>query len=263
VGQRRHYFRVADQIAHEPWSDHTLAMLVRLMAHMHERWARDGLTPEEACHCVLSKGNLARISGRHRGDIAEKSLRSLGDITSMSIQSRGEVLEIHWPKFAEFQGLIGQTGTNSVPNGVPPVPDPDPDPVKTHRGTSPNGSGAGVVAVATESEEDARMTPNELADGFNEHCATCWGLPQVTVPLTADRAKRARSRIAEHPDPEWWSRVFTLIGASTFLRGNGKQAWKVDFDWLVANPTNALKVVEGKYGIQPAAQPSQPVRRIV
>lgn len=96
-------------------------------------------------------------------------------------------------------------------------------------------------------EKEKRPTPNELAAGFNEFCAVPYGLPQVTVPLSPSRAAKARSRLVEHPDPEWWSRVFALVGRSLFLRGNGKGSWRMDFDWLVKNADNAVKISEGGY----------------
>jgi hypothetical protein len=37
------------------------------------------------------------------------------------------------------------------------------------------------------------------------------------------------------------------IGSSNFLLGNNDKGWKVDFDWMIANDTNMIKIIEGKY----------------
>lgn len=37
------------------------------------------------------------------------------------------------------------------------------------------------------------------------------------------------------------------IPNSSFLIGNNERNWKVDFDWLITNDTNILKILEGKY----------------
>jgi hypothetical protein len=119
---RRHYFLVADEVGHAPWSDHQFAMFVRLVGHMHERWARDGLTPEQACKCLLSEGEANRITGRKRVDVCEKSLRSLGVFLSTTVERRGEVWEIIWPRFAEFQRLYSRSGEKLGPPVPVPVP---------------------------------------------------------------------------------------------------------------------------------------------
>ena len=38
-----------------------------------------------------------------------------------------------------------------------------------------------------------------------------------------------------------------IIAKTPFLKGVNKRGWKVDFDWLIANDTNYVKVLEGKY----------------
>ena len=45
--------------------------------------------------------------------------------------------------------------------------------------------------------------------------------------------------------------------ATPFCLGLNDRGWKADFDWLIANDTNAAKVLEGKYD----SQPQEPVWR--
>jgi hypothetical protein len=127
---RRHYFFVADAIGHEPWSTEQVGQLVLLMAHLHERWARDGLTPEQACECLLSRADAMRISGKHRPDIASMSLRRLADIASISVERRGDITAIKWPKFAEFQMLRTRTPPDERPSNALSGPGPGPGPTE-------------------------------------------------------------------------------------------------------------------------------------
>jgi hypothetical protein len=58
--------------------------------------------------------------------------------------------------------------------------------------------------------------------------------------------------MATHPDLDWWRLVFQRIQDSPFCRGetggrNGQAPWTADLDWIIANDTNAAKVLEGKY----------------
>jgi hypothetical protein len=95
------------------------------------------------------------------------------------------------------------------------------------------------------------VKPEDLLEGWNEHC-TPLGLSRVKE-LTATRRKHALLRLHEHPKPEFWETVFGGIRTSPFLKGLGKprkegeKAFRVSFDWLLENDTNAVKIFEGKY----------------
>jgi len=118
---RKAWVKVETRLVHEELTRDQVTTLVFLLCHMNDRWARDGKSPEEACHTVLDKPTMMRISGKHRADIALKSLRCLADVVSMSVELRGDFVLIHWPKFAETQNLgglcspsnVAQTGENA------------------------------------------------------------------------------------------------------------------------------------------------------
>lgn len=42
-------------------------------------------------------------------------------------------------------------------------------------------------------------------------------------------------------------KVFEKVEASKFMRGDNPRGWKCDFDWIIANSGNWVKVLEGKY----------------
>ena len=127
---RRRYFLVADSIGHETWDNDVLAMAVRLMSHLHERWARDGLSPEEATSCIIGRGDLLRITGAKRADYGKIALSKLAASVTLALSFDGDSASLQWPKFAEFQGLPTRNLPELRPKPTPPVPVPVPVPVR-------------------------------------------------------------------------------------------------------------------------------------
>ncbi len=125
---RKRYFRVADAILREPWPRDVKLMLVLLMAWLNQRWARDGLSADEAGRAILSRSALAEITGRYRLDSARKALRKLADHVSITIEVDGDFTSIRWPKFAEFQNYPAETGPSPGLEAAPSVPPPRPRP---------------------------------------------------------------------------------------------------------------------------------------
>ena len=116
---RKHWFKVADSILRDPWPRDAKCTAVLLMAWLNQRWARDGLTEEEACHATLSQASLAEITGRSQLKHSVSALRVLGEHASIAISVRGEYVEIHWPKFAEFQQLGSRDRAGTSPRAAP------------------------------------------------------------------------------------------------------------------------------------------------
>jgi len=102
------------------------------------------------------------------------------------------------------------------------------------------------VEVSTENGTVV-ITSDMLGDGYNKNCARLYGLPCVTLPLTEERRRKARARLKEHPDPQWWASVFVRVGTSDFLCGRGKGNWRLTFEWLTKNASNAVRVIEGEF----------------
>jgi len=77
-------------------------------------------------------------------------------------------------------------------------------------------------------------------------------LSLIELPLSRDRERRLKLRLAEHPSTQYWEEVFGAIDSSPFLLGktdskNGHQGWRCTFDFLIANSTNCVKIHEGQY----------------
>jgi len=88
----------------------------------------------------------------------------------------------------------------------------------------------------------------ELQEAWNGNNGA---LPKVTA-LTDKRRAKIRLRWLERPNLEYWRLVIRRVAASKFCQGQSDRGWIADFDWLIANDTNHVKVMEGKYDNKPA-----------
>jgi hypothetical protein len=89
------------------------------------------------------------------------------------------------------------------------------------------------------------LSPEILVKGWNDICGE-EGLTKV-IKLTPERRSKVNARIKTHSKVEFWTDVINEIPCHPFLMGKNDRKWKADFDWLMANDTNAVKVLEGKY----------------
>lgn len=93
---------------------------------------------------------------------------------------------------------------------------------------------------------------NFVARRWNAVCGDNMGLPKVST-LTASRRKKLHRRVKEWTKnfgeniADTVARLFAAIRQSDFLRGENRFGWRVTFDWIVKNATNAIKVLEGNY----------------
>lgn len=78
-------------------------------------------------------------------------------------------------------------------------------------------------------------------------------LPKATK-LTDGRKRKIRVRLRERSIEEW-GEVFRRMEMSSFLRGETGGTFRADFDWVIKNEENSLKVMEGKYGNREKPKP--------
>ncbi len=64
--------------------------------------------------------------------------------------------------------------------------------------------------------------------------------------LTDSRRKKLLLRIEEQGEDNI-IKAIDIASESDFLKGKNDRGWKMDFDWLIANDTNIVKILEGKY----------------
>lgn len=65
--------------------------------------------------------------------------------------------------------------------------------------------------------------------------------------ITGDRYKKLKTRISEGMN---FDNIISEIEKSKFLLGVNDREWKIDFDWLIKNETNWVKISEGRYNQQ-------------
>jgi hypothetical protein len=109
---RKRWFKVADAILREDWTPETRGIVVGLMAWLHQRWSRDGITAEEAGHALISAADAMLITGDRRPHIAVQRLSTLpvhaglsGATASVERTKGGSSVRLSWPNFAIFQDL--------------------------------------------------------------------------------------------------------------------------------------------------------------
>ena len=66
-------------------------------------------------------------------------------------------------------------------------------------------------------------------------------------PLTPQRRRRCSRWLAAGFTPEEFRAAVRRAAATPFLAGAGDRGWQASFDWLIANRSNARKVLEGEY----------------
>ncbi|MDD7731574.1 MAG: helix-turn-helix domain-containing protein [Eubacteriales bacterium] len=90
-----------------------------------------------------------------------------------------------------------------------------------------------------------RYNYKKIVDRFNEVAEKTVGISRV-LKLTNKRKEKLKKRLDEIGEDEL-IKAFDCIKESDFLQGKNSNGWRVSFDWLIENDTNAVKVLEGKY----------------
>lgn len=67
------------------------------------------------------------------------------------------------------------------------------------------------------------------------------------LTLNEDRKSKLAARFESEIFRAQWPAVITKIGLTPFLHGVNDKGWIADFDWVICNDKNYLKVLEGKY----------------
>lgn len=111
---------------------------------------------------------------------------------------------------------------------------------------SEEGKKARVRAIppCIPTNEDEPLTTDDVAELYLQLCPS---LPPVSLPLTLPRRHQVSVLLRNYSDLQTIPTLFQKAESSAFLKGaDGK--WNADFDWLI-DPTNACRVLEGKYDV--------------
>jgi hypothetical protein len=109
-------------------------------------------------------------------------------------------------------------------------------------------SGAGAPGASSSS---LQASPDSFLEIWN---ANCGQLPKVRE-ITKSRERKIKSRVKAKPD---FAKDFTdavkHAASNAFLTGDNNRGWVASFDWMIANDTNHVAVLEGKYDAKPQAK---------
>ena len=108
-----------------------------------------------------------------------------------------------------------------------------------------------------EKSEVQNPRPDIFVTVWNENRGN---LPKV-LELSSDRRKKLQSRFRNGLTIDRFTEAVRLCAMTPFLAGVNERKWRADFDWLIENDTNLLKVLEGKYtegvALRPVAIPAR------
>lgn len=188
---RKHWFRVADSILREGWDDSTLATMVRLMATMNQRWARDGLSAEEASVINLRAVDLLPLTNRTRAAAARVVLMACARAAQMTVTFDAAGCMISWPKFAIFQGYDSPKLPRDPP---PPHPHPHPPPQPREK---TNTSCSTAAAVAPALDDPARWVSVLGAEPGEPAEKLAWVTRELPLAVAEAEAQYPRDRKAQ------------------------------------------------------------------
>jgi hypothetical protein len=121
---------------------------------------------------------------------------------------------------------------------------------------------------AVPADREQRPRPYEAGQATTpQMLAEIWEQERGALPalraMTSERMARCRARLAHARDARTFLGEFReavrRAAATPFLCGAGPAGWRANFDWFIANGTNYLKVLEGRYETgMAAAQGARP-----
>lgn len=98
-----------------------------------------------------------------------------------------------------------------------------------------------IYPIVENDKENIIKVLNNIIEYFNSK-----NMFSKIIKLTDGRKKKLLARISEQGE-ENIKKAIDIAAESDFLKGKNGRNWKLDFDWLIANDTNIVKVLEGKY----------------
>ena len=177
----------------------------------------------------------------------EETLRPLADSGRLVLYRVEGQTYGFLPKFSEHQ-VINRPKKSRLP--APPQRPINDGSVTDHGSiTDPSlqeGKGKEQGRDHSSSRDDVTATdfgPDDLANAWNEIAPP--ECPRVTR-LTDKRRAKARQRLRENPEAEFWREAIESMHERPFLRGGGPRGWRADFDWFL-QPDSAVRVLEGAF----------------
>lgn len=165
-----------------------------------------------------------------------QALKEAGHLTRIEVTGRGCRYRIH-PRQCGTPARVAP-----VTNTTPPPPQCHPTPATVAPKPSMNHQEPSEGCASG----DAPLTAHEVLEGWNE-LANTHGLASVRK-LTDARRRKVLAQAKRFSVPDWQT-VFAKIAQSPFLKGDNRQGWRCDFDFILSE-NNFVKILEGKYDRQ-------------
>lgn len=104
------------------------------------------------------------------------------------------------------------------------------------------------IDIEEDIEEDIDKEPPVPYEKIKElYNSICKSLSQVrSISSTRKNHLKARWKQFKY-ELDTFREAFEKVEASKFCTGTNDRGWKADFDWLIKNDNNMVKVLEGKY----------------
>lgn len=169
---------------------------------------------------------------------AIKQLKAWGIIKTTDVPGRSHMFTVNPRSNFTPEAASPPKMSAKPPKQLHPTPEAaSPKPSKNHHEPSKESASG-----------DAPLSVDEVLEGWNELAAN-HGLAQVRK-LTDARRRKVLAQAKRFSVPDWQA-VFAKISQSPFLKGENRQGWRCDFDFILSE-NNFVKILEGKYDRQPS-----------
>ena len=225
-------------------------------------------------YCFASNAYLAKILKTSKSTVGLylRHLEELKYISRDFEEKDGRVNDVERKIYLNYDSLFDKGGTDQSEEGYLPVGRGVPTDKEGGTDTSVGGyRPVGSIIIQdnntsiikqdnTSSKVEAeKYNYNLIAGKFNEQ-AVKYDLSTI-IKLSDKRKAKLKARLDELGEGKIIEAI-DKIKESSFLRGENDRKWKIDFDWLIANDTNILKVLEDKYKDEEEPEDDDPWKKV-
>jgi hypothetical protein len=246
-----------------------------------DRWASDGLRPEQAWVAHLQVGDLLTITGAETPEAGLESLRSLSRLISLKVRPLGNgFTRVEWPKFAETQQLGVRTTPGERPVSARSTPGQRPVSAPPNL-TSPDLSSQRIeknskIEKNTHKPPDGGVAGSDRKASLSRiwtlgiEAAAVYRASASTWKLTEARRKHVRALFLEHTAEgeevlarvvhgyrfarRAWEDVDEHFEADTLLRASNRAKYLEAFHEALAKGLAPPFAREGRGGPAPAVE---------
>lgn len=105
-----------------------------------------------------------------------------------------------------------------------------------------------------ETNERDEVPYSQIGESFNRICGEKFSKLANPSKLSARRKDHLKARWSENPSLEFWEKLFQHLATKCDFDWGGDRDWKPDFDWIIKNDHNYIKILEGRYDQQKPAK---------